>query len=364
MERNKIIVKTSILGIIVNILLVIFKGIVGIITNSIAITLDAVNNLTDAISSIITIIGTKLSLKEPDKKHPYGYGRVEYFTSVVIALIVLFAGITAFKESLNKIINPQDVNYTYISLFIIFVFVFVKFIFGRYVKNIGKKVNSSSLVASGSDAYMDSILSFTTFIGGIINFIFKINIEGYLGIVISIFIIKSSIEILRETIDSLLGVRTDSTLSHEIKKEVMKFKEVKGVYDLNIHNYGVSKIIASLHIEVDDNKTAREIHILTRKITYLIYDKFGIILTIGIYASNEDGKYGEIKKDIVKTIKKYKTILQLHGFYVDQDTIFFDLIFDFEENKKEKIRDEIINILKKKYPNYNYNVIIDYDITD
>ncbi len=328
--------------------------------------MDAVNNLTDAMSSVITIVGTKLSLKEPDKKHPYGYGRIEYFTSVIIAGIVLFAGITAFKESFLKILNPESTNYSYLSLIIILVFVFVKFFFGKYVKNVGNKVNSGSLVASGSDAYMDSILSFATLIGAILNFAFKINIEGYLGIIISIFIIKSSLEILKETINSLLGERADKDLAKKIKKEVMSFKEVEGVYDLNIHNYGVEKIIASLHIQVSDSMTARDIHILTRNITYLIYEKFGIIITIGIYAANEQGEFGEIKKELLKIIKKYKTILQVHGFYVDdkKKEVFFDLIFDFNEKDKDKIKDEIIKNIKNKYQEYNYNIIIDYDITD
>ena len=142
MDRNKVIIKTSILGIIVNIILVIFKATVGLIANSIVIILDAVNNLTDALSSVITIVGTKLANKAPDKKHPYGYGRIEYFTSVIISVIVLFAGITAGKESINKIISPEETDYSIVSLIIIAVAVVVKFTFGKYVKNTGKKVNS------------------------------------------------------------------------------------------------------------------------------------------------------------------------------------------------------------------------------
>ena len=173
MDRKKKIIKTSIIGILVNIILVIFKTIIGIVTNSIAIILDAINNLTDVLSSIITIIGTKLAGKAPDKKHPYGHGRIEYFTSVIISAIVLYAGITAGKESIEKIINPEKVEYSIISLIIIAIAVIVKLILGKYVKGVGKKVNSQSLVASGQDAFMDAILSFTTLIAGIINYIWK-----------------------------------------------------------------------------------------------------------------------------------------------------------------------------------------------
>ena len=212
MDRNKIIVKTSFLGIAVNIILVIFKATIGFLANSIAIILDAVNNLTDVLSSVITIIGTKFANKAPDKKHPYGHGRIEYFTSVIIGVIVLLAGITAAKESIEKIINPEQSEYSIISLIIIEVAVLVKFFFGRYVKKVGKNVNSQSLVASGQDALMDSILSLTTLIAAIINFIWHFGLEGYLGIVISVFIVKSAIEILKTAVDSMLGERADGEL--------------------------------------------------------------------------------------------------------------------------------------------------------
>ena len=160
MDRNKKIIKVSIFGIIVNVILAGFKALVGLLANSIAIILDAVNNLSDALSSIITIIGTKLSTKRPNKKHPFGYGRIEHFSSIIIAILVLFAGITSFKESLDKIINPEKAEYSIITLIIIVVAVFVKFFFGRYVKSEGEKLNSGSLVASGTDAISDFFVTF------------------------------------------------------------------------------------------------------------------------------------------------------------------------------------------------------------
>ena len=365
MDRKKIIIKTSILGIIVNLVLVAFKAIIGFLVNSIAIILDAVNNLTDALSSVITIIGTKLANKQPDKKHPYGHGRIEYFTSVIIAAIVLFAGASAIKESFLKIIDPGETDYSLVSMLIIAVAVVVKFVFGRYVKNTGKKVNSQSLVASGQDAFMDAVLSFTTLIAAIINYVWHLSLEGYLGVIIGLFIIKSSIEILREAVDSILGVRADGELSKKLKEKINSFQDVQGTYDLNLHNYGPSSIIASAHIQVRNDMTAEEIHILTRKIEYLIYGEFGIALTLGIYAANDSGEYGEIKRELGKILKDYKNVLQVHGFYVDKkDNVYFDLIIDFEENNREQIKNEIVNKLKQRYPKYNYNVIIDSDITD
>ena len=365
MDRNKIIVKTSIYGIIMNIVLVIFKAIIGFAVNSIAIILDAVNNLTDVLSSVITIIGTKLANKQPDKKHPYGHGRIEYFTSVIIAAIIFYAGIVAIKESFDKIINPGQTDYSLISMLIISVAVIIKFVFGKYFKNIGTKVNSQSLIASGQDAFMDSVLSFSTLIAAIINYIWNLSLEGYLGIIIGLFIIRSALEILKEAVDSILGVRADGDLSKEIKEKINLFKDVQGTYDLNLHNYGPSSIIGSAHIQVRNDMTAEEIHILTREIEYEIYREYGIAFTLGIYAANNSGEYGKMKRAIEKIIKEYPSVLQIHGFYVDKENnIYFDLIIDFDERDREQIKNEISQRLKEKYPEYNYNIILDSDITD
>ena len=348
MNRENKIIKTSILGIIVNLILVVFKATVGLIVNSIAIILDAVNNLTDAISSVVTILGTKLANKRPDKKHPYGYGRIEYFTSVIIASLVLFAGITALKESIEKIINPGESDYSIISLIIIAVAVIVKFTIGKYVKKVGKDVNSQSLIASGEDAFMDSILSFTTLVAAIINYIWNLSLEGYLGVVIAIFIIKAAIEILKDTINSMIGERADKELTDKIKAKVCEYSEVQGAYDLILHNYGPSKMIGTVHIQIRDDMLAQEIHALTRQITNDIFNEFGIIITIGIYAANDKGEFKEIKRELGNVIKDYKDIKQVHGFFVDKNSnnIYFDLILNFDCENPEEVNNvkEMISI--------------------
>ena len=367
MERNKVIIKTSVIGIVTNIILVVFKATVGLIVNSIAIVLDAVNNLSDAISSIITIIGTKLAGRKPDKEHPYGHGRIEYFASLIIAIIVFVAGATSGKESIEKIIHPVKADYTVISLIIIIVAVIIKFFLGRHVKKVGEKIDSQSLIASGTDAFMDAILSFSTLVAAVISLIWGISLEGYLGFIISVIIVKSSFDIIKETLNSIIGARADSELTQKLREKVNEFEEVQGVYDITLHNYGPSQIMGSLHIQVDDNMTAKEIHKLTRKIQMQIYEELGTVVTIGIYASNSsDEFYVEIKNELTKIIQKYKEIIQMHGFYVDEEskTISFDLIIDFKAESKEKIRDEVIKEIKKKYPEYNYYVILDTDISD
>lgn len=366
MNRESKIIKLSVLGIIVNLVLVAFKAVVGFLTNSIAIILDAVNNLSDALSSIITIIGTKLSTKRPDKKHPYGYGRIEYFSSIIIAMIVLFAGITAFKESFDKIINPSDANYSIVSLIIIIVAVIIKFMFGKYIKSEGEKLNSTSLIASGTDATLDSVLSFSTFVAAIISYLWQISLEGYLGIIIALIIIKSAIEILKDTINDMIGIRADTDLTRKLRKRINSFDQVKGTYDLVLHNYGPNNTMATAHIEVADNMTAKEIHHLTKMIALAIYNEYGINLTLGIYASNDSGIFAGIKGYLMELIKNYPSIMQVHGFYVDEENkyISFDLIFDFAEKDYEKIKDAIITKLKEKYSDYDYFVVLDTDFSD
>ena len=367
MDRKKIIIKTSIQGIIVNVILVAFKAVVGILANSIVIVLDALNNLSDALSSIITIIGTKLAGKAPDKEHPYGHGRIEYFASVIIGIIVLVAGLTALKESIEKIISPNKANYTVVTLFIIAVAVVVKFFFGRYVKKTGEKINSGSLVASGADAIFDSVLSLSTFITAIISMILGISLEGIVGAFIAIINIKSSIEILKDTIDDMIGTRIDGELAKKIKDLINSFDNVQGTYDLLLHNYGPDEMMGSAHIQVPDEMTANQIHILTREIESKVYMELNIILTIGIYASNtSDARFLQIQKDLGKIISEYEDILQYHGFYVDtqKNNIMFDLIISFNEKNPERLRDEVIKRLKELHPEYDYYVIIDNDFSD
>lgn len=367
MDRNRIIIKTSVLGIVMNTTLVIFKMVIGLIVNSIAIVLDAINNLSDAISSIITIIGTKLASKRPDKEHPYGHGRIEYFASFIIAVIILIAGITAGKESIEKIIQPTRAEYNVASIIIVTVAIIVKYFYGKYVKKIGENINSQSLIASGTDAFMDAVLSFSTLIAAIISIIWQISLEGYLGFVISVIIVKSSYDILRVTISSIIGSRADSELTRKLKQKVNEFEEVQGVYDIMLHNYGPSHIIGSIHIQVDDNMTAKQIHRLTRKIQLSIYLEFGITLTIGIYASNNSEElYTKIKNDLLEIIKNYKEIIQMHGFYVDEDSklISFDLIVDFKANDSEKTKNDVQREIEEKYPEYNFFIILDSDFSD
>ena len=367
MTREKKIIQTSIIGILGNLLLVGAKATIGLISGSIAIISDAINNLTDALSSIITIIGTKISGKKPDAKHPYGHGRAEYLTSMVIAIIILFAGFSAIYESIRNLISPTKISYDYISIIVISLAIAVKVFLGLYFKYVGKKINSEALKASGTDALMDVLLSTSTLIAIFVAMGTGVNIEGYLGIAIGLFIIKSGIDVLRSGTSAIIGERPQKELSDKIKAMVCSFPDVRGAYDLILNNYGPNKSIGSIHIEVREDMTAKEIHPLTRQISAKAYVDFNIILTVGIYAHNDsDETVKEMKSLIVNTIKQYPMIKQLHGFYLDEGnrTVSFDLIFDFKDANKDKEVEEIKAKLIEKFPEYDYFIVEDTDFSD
>jgi len=366
MERRNEIVRVSVVGILANLVLVAFKAAVGLVSGSIAVILDAVNNLSDALSSVITIVGTKLAGKAPDKKHPYGYGRIENISSVTIAVIVLLAGLTAFKESVEKIIHPETANYTAVSLIIIAAAVAVKLLLGRYVKGKGEQLNSDSLIASGSDALFDAAISVSTLVAAGVSLIWHVSIEGWLGAVIAAVIVKSGVEILLESLGSIIGQRVDGELAVSLKEYVSSFEAVRGAYDLTLHNYGPEKIIGSVHVEVPDDLTAHQIHRLTRRISEGVYEKFGIILTVGIYAANTDSpEIAAMREQVLSILQTYPDFQQLHGFYVEQEEkrVSFDVILAFGADAA-RIREEVMGKLQTLYPDYTFQMVLDSDFSD
>jgi len=367
-KREKIVIKTSIISIIANLILAGSKAFIGLLANSIAIISDAINNLSDALSSIITIVGTKLAGKAPDRNHPYGHGRIEYMASLVVSGIVLYAGITALVESIKKIINPIDVDYSFLTIIILILGIIVKFILGIYVKKKGKDVNSDSLVASGYDAFNDAILSMSVLVSAILYMIFNISLEAYVGVLVSLFIIKAGFGLIKESVDNMLGVRIESNLAREIKKEINKEKDVQGVFDLILNDYGPDKYLGSVHIEVNDTLSVSDVDKISRRITKNIMEKYGVILhTVGIYSVNtKDKKVIKIRKDIYDIVFSYDGILQMHGFYLDEidKTISFDIIIDFSIENREEVYRMIYDEVKEKYKDYKISITLDVDISD
>lgn len=367
-NRDKEIVKTSIIGILANVFLAAFKAVIGTVSGSIAIVLDAVNNISDAASSVITIVGTKLAGKQPDKKHPFGYGRIEYLSAMIISVIVLYAGITSLRESITKIIHPSKPDYTVVALVIVAAAVLVKIFLGRYVEGVGKKVNSDSLVNSGKDATLDSIISASTLIAAVIYIFSGVSLEAWLGAIISVVIIKSGIDMLRETLSEILGERADCDLAKAIKATVMEFPTVDGVYDLVLNNYGPDSYNGSLHIEVPDTCTANQIDELTRQISHEVYKKHQVILTaISVYSRNtQDPEIVDIYSRLKDIVYKYKYVLQMHGFYFDKktNTLRFDLVISFDSPDRIETFRNIISGVKEEFPDYRIVGVLDTDFSE
>jgi cation diffusion facilitator family transporter len=367
-DRNSIIIRTSVLGIVANVVLAAFKAFIGLASNSIAIVMDAVNNISDAASSVITIIGTKLAGKEPDRKHPFGYGRIEYLSAMIISMLVLYAGITAFVESVKKIIHPETPEYGTVSLVIVGVAVLVKIVLGRYTKKIGNEVNSDSLINSGDDATLDAVISASTLAAAAIYLLFNISLEAWLGAVIAIVIIKAGFEMLKGTLSKILGERVDAELARDIKETISGFEEVNGVYDLVMHNYGPDSYNGSVHIEVPDTLSADELDKLLRKIQVRVYQTHDVILTaIGVYSYNtKDPEAREAREQVTKLVTDVPDVIQMHGFYIDkaEKTIRFDIVVSFDAKDRKAVLKEVSRRVQEEYPDHTLQIAMDTDFSE
>lgn len=367
MNRSAQIIRTSVIGIVANVLLAAFKAVVGILASSVAIVMDAVNNLSDALSSVITIIGTKLSQRPADHKHPFGFGRIEYFSAIIIAVIVLSAGITSFIESVKKIFEPTEPEYTTVTLIVIVVAIVVKLILGRYVKKKGEQLSSDALIASGSDALFDAVITLSTLVSAGIMLLWNVSLDGILGALISIVIIKAGIEMLASPVNELLGSRISPELLKEIKKEILNFEGVHGVFDIILHNYGPDVLIGSLHINVYDTMNAHEIHGLTRRISERMYELHGIIMTVGVYAiATGDNKRTELQNTVMQTLGRHKDITQVHGFYYfeRENRVSIDVVPDISVHNERAFSRQLEAELKTALPDVNVSIVIDHNYSE
>ncbi|MBR4235425.1 MAG: cation transporter [Clostridia bacterium] len=367
MDRSKTVIRTSVIGILANVFLSAFKLIVGTLSHSIAIMLDAVNNLSDALSSVVTIIGTCLAGRKPDKKHPFGHGRAEYLSASVIAVIILYAGVTALIESVKKIISPVQPDYSAVTLVIVGAAVAVKFLLGRYFIKTGKRINSDSLVASGKDAALDSAVSLSTLAAAVVFVLTngKVSVEAYLGALISVLMIRSGIEMLRETISHILGERPETEKAAAVKTAVLGFSEVYGVYDLILHSYGPDYVIGSLHIEVNDDMSVAELDRLERNIADKVYEESGVILGgISVYGKNTRGGTAEqMQLAIRRRVMAHEHVLQMHGFYIDEQTkqARFDIVVGFDAPDRAQVCREVTKEITSLYPDYTFRINLDSD---
>lgn len=366
-NRTKKIVKVSAIGITVNTLLAAVKIIIGTVIGAVAVITDGYNNFVDALSSIVTIVGAKFAVKMPDKKHPYGYGQIEYVSSLLIGVLIFYTAVTTFMDSIDKVINPKAADYDAAVIIIIAMTIGVKIAISFYFKKSGKKIGSDSLWASGVDAFTDAAVSSSILVAGAVEIFTGISVDGWLGMFISVMIAKSAIDVLKISISKMIGERVPANFTKQLEMTILEYPQVLGVYDIILNRYGAELTVGSIHIEVADSLKAKEIDKLCRQITSDIYHKYAIILTIGIYAYDKTSTQSEeMHSAIHKIAKEFPYILQIHGFYTDlQDkNATFDMVIDFTCKNKQKLIDDFTERLKAIYPDFDFKIVADADFSD
>lgn len=363
--REHEIVKASVIGIAGNMLLVAFKMIIGFFSHSIAIILDGVNNATDALSSIITIVGTKVAGRPPDGKHPFGYGRIEYLTSVVIAVIILVAGALSLRESILKIIHPATPSYSTLTITIIVVAILGKIVLGVIFKHYGDKTSCEALIASGVDSNYDAVLSAGTLVVALAQNIWNINIDGLVGVIISLVVCKAGIEVLHDALAPIIGTPEDRQRVADIKRYIRTFPNVCDVHNVVLDNFGPNKVIGSVYIDVPDSLTARQVGELTRSIAKGLQKKFNVELTVGIRTDNTTPEFAPMKNTLDELANKLEGILNVHAFYVDPETktCYFDMVVKLKANSK-KAKDDLIGAMLQRYPDFTFDVQVEVDYAE
>lgn len=322
-------VLSSITGIILNLILAGAKYAAGIISGSISITADAINNLSDAGSSIVSFFGVKISAKSPDKDHPYGHGRVEYISAFIVSFFVLFMGVELFKESVGKIINPEPVKFSFLSLAILIISILCKLWLGLFNKNLGKKINSAPMMAVMKDSFSDCLATGVAAISIIVSAFSDINIDGYLGIIVAVFILVAGFDILKETLGDILGRPPESEFVDEITQKIMSYPHVCGVHDMIIHDYGPSCRFASVHAEVPSNEDIMELHDIIDGIERDIYNEYGMLTSIHMDpVVINDERINELRKLTQEAVTLIDERLSIHDFRVVEGPSHTNLIFD------------------------------------
>lgn len=322
-------VLSSITGIVLNLILAGAKYAAGVISGSISITADAINNLSDAGSSIVSFFGVKISAKPADKDHPYGHGRVEYISAFIVSFFVLFMGIELFKESVGKIINPQPVKFSFLSLAILVISILCKLWLGLFNKNLGKKINSAPMIAVMKDSFSDCLATGVAAVSVIVSAFSNINIDGYLGIIVSVFIFVAGFGILKETLGDILGRAPETEFVEEITEKIMSYPHICGVHDMIIHDYGPSCKFASVHAEVPSNEDIMELHDIIDGIERDIYNEYGMLTSIHMDpVVINDERINELRKITQDAVERVDGRLSIHDFRVVEGPSHTNLIFD------------------------------------
>ena len=349
--RNKYGVVAGYFGIITNLLLFLIKLIIGLLTNSITILADAFNNLSDFGSCIVTILGFKLANKPADKEHPYGHARYEYITGIIVSLLMLVMGLIFLKTSIGKIISPEEIKISFATYLVLIIAVLGKVLQMVVYSDFARSINSSTIKASAIDARNDIISTLAVLAATIIMGIFKINIDAYTGIIVSIFIIISSIKSLKDTINPLLGIIPSEEKVNKIKEKILSHKEIIGIHDLRIHSYGEKNDFVTVHAEVPDTVGIIEAHEIADAVEREFKEELNIDLTVHIDPLNiNDEETRNIKNKVEEILKRFNKDINIHDFRVvtaqKHTNAIFDIVVPYGKNYN---RYELLGVLEEGF---------------
>ena len=360
--REGVISATSILNVSVNLIVALFKIIVGALASSIAIISEGVNNATDALTSVMTFIGNKLANKKRDAKHPFGYGRVEYLTNLIISLIILVSGIELLIRSIKLIIHPEKLNISFFSLFVVAVTAIVKFLLGTFTISEGKRVSSDALEAIGKDCRNDSFISLATIISALVFLFTNKSIDAYAGVFTSSMVIRAGYEILSSTVSELLGQPADHELVSKLYREIRQTDGVINAVDMVLHNYGPEIYSGSCNLEIDHKKSLGEVYDILHALQMKIMYEYHIAMVFGLYAVDKDSRISKkLHKQIAEYVKAHEHIKSYHAIYFDKhsDKLYCDLVVDYEIHDFDEVIRDFTSYLKELYPDRDIIVNID-----
>ncbi|TYP58751.1 cation diffusion facilitator family transporter [Thermosediminibacter litoriperuensis] len=365
-RRNAYAMLSGVVGIAVNALLFALKFTVGRITNSIAVSADAFNNLGDIGSSVVTIIGFKVAARPPDREHPFGHGRIEYITSLIISIIVILMGFELMRDSIGRVLNPETVEFSPVSLIILLFTVAAKLWLGKFTGRLAEKIDSRALDASSFDSYGDVISTSTATLGLLLSRFTTLPLDGYLGILVSLFIMYSGYNLVMESVDLLIGGRPDPELVEEIKRRILSYEGIIGVHDLMVHNYGPGRCVVSLHAEVPENMSAMKAHDIIDTAERELSEELGVFLTIHMDpVSVDDEEVERTRRDIEKVLREFPEVLSIHDLRVvgsgSRKNVIFDAVVsgDVGEQEEKTLKRRLAKRIKEAYPGYNPVIIID-----
>jgi cation diffusion facilitator family transporter len=361
-SRQGVVIATSVLGILVNFLLAGVKIAVGTLVSSIAIVSEGINNASDSASSLLTIIGTRLAEKRPTQKHPFGFGRVEYLTSLIIAMLILFTGGEFLISSIKLVVHPEPVSISYVTLAIIAVSAVVKLWLGAFTTKKGEQVSSGSLVAVGRDCKNDSLVSAVTITSALIFLLFHRSVDAWAGIITSGFIIKSGLEVMGDAVAVILGKPADKALADELYREIRAVPEIYNAADMMLHNYGPDMYTGSVNIEVDHGKTIGELYAVIHELQLQIMQKYGVVMVFGMYAVDyDDPRQAELRRSIAEFVTASGHVCSYHALYLPEGVkqIYCDLVVDYDLPDSGALDADFRAFMAARYPGYELMLTIE-----